>query len=163
MSFDASTQIALGYDEAIPIARLAVAEFVWGGTLNPDQAPVWTAQAVESNTATAPGVTTQMLSIRCAEQSLLVTPGQVFPVWPLGHLMAASALVPGTDRLYSLTGDPVTIIAIASGQTNFTVHSLATTTRGEGRAVDNHLIGANGIVAGDQTLEQQSTRKSRLP
>ncbi|QNR24554.1 hypothetical protein [Croceimicrobium hydrocarbonivorans] len=82
---------------------------------------------------------------------LLVTGIQPFLLKD-GSLKQAHKLVPGKDELLREDGTAVPIVSLQVGQFEKGVHHIATSNK-PAKSVAEHLILANGIVAGDYSLQ----------
>ncbi|ATY30928.1 hypothetical protein [Sphingomonas psychrotolerans] len=131
----------------------------------------WTAQTVTFSAGTpasAPGSLGNMMIYLAYgdNQSLIVSRDQLM-VLPDGKLKRADQLVPGTDMLVAADGSaPLNINMLASGYYMGAIHHIATSTPSYDEwdgSIDDHLINANGVVAGDYLLQMYQDMAKMAP
>ena len=150
MAFGYGTRIETGPGIVRPIETLAVGDAVLAASLRAGQLE-WTERTVEFSNGVPPGNQTMMvvLSWDVGEEQLVVTRDQPF-LLAGGTITRAERLAPG-DQLVRADGKPAVLRQVALGNFLGGIHDIATSRRFDG--IDNHLISATGIVAGDYALQ----------
>ncbi|MGN6253460.1 MAG: hypothetical protein ACTHO8_00500 [Solirubrobacterales bacterium] len=133
-----------------PIAEIAVGDQVLAG--KPSSGKVeWEPARVGFSQGTEDGHQPAMAYLVYGDgEELIASPDQPLMLAD-GSLTTAGRVVPGQE-LMGVDGNPVPVQLASLGGYDGGVHHIATNPDWDG-SIDNHLIQANGVVAGDFTLQ----------
>jgi len=144
------TPIGLPDGQQRPIAEIEVGDMVLAGTVSSDEVE-WEPATVGFSQGTEGGSQPAMVYLVYGDgDGLVASPDQPMMLAD-GSLTTAARLAPGQD-LMGVDGQPVTLSLVSIGEYKGGVHHIATNPDWEG-SIDKHLIQANGLVAGDFTLQ----------
>ncbi|MGN6662931.1 MAG: hypothetical protein ACTHK6_01800 [Solirubrobacterales bacterium] len=144
------TPIGLPEGTQRPIAEIGVGDTVLAGKVSAGKVQ-WQPARVGFSQGTEGGHQPAMTYIVYGDgEELIGSPDQPLMLAD-GSLTTAARLVPGQE-LMGVDGNPLPVSLVSLGTYEGGVHHIATNPQWTG-SIDDHLIQANGVVAGDFTLQ----------
>lgn len=148
--FAKATPIGLPEGERVAIGDIIVGDVVLAGSPGAGKVE-WAPATVAFSQGTEEGRQAAMVFIVYGEGDELITTAEQPLMLADGKLTTAARLAPGQE-LMGVDGDALPVQLVSIGGYQGGVHHISTDTKWVG-SVDDHLIQANGVVAGDFTLQ----------
>lgn len=146
------TLIGLPEGHQRPIFQMAGGDSLLAGRIASSGAIEWKPAAVGFSQGLEGGAPQAMVHIVYGGGRKMVTSADQPLMLAEGSLTTASRLVPGRDRLMGADGEPLELRYAALGERDDIACYLATDRSWSG-STDDHLIQADGVVAGDFALQ----------
>jgi hypothetical protein len=135
-----------------PIFQIGNGDSLLAGRVGPLGAIEWKAAVVGFSQGTDGGETEAMVHIVYGGGRKMVASTDQPLMLADGSLTTASRVVPGRDRLMGVEGEQLDVTYAGLGEREDVAYYLATQESWSG-SIDDHLIQADGVVAGDFTLQ----------
>lgn len=150
--FANKTLIGLPDAQACPIFEITEGDSVMAGTVGQSGSIDWSPTVVGFSQGTTEGTEPSMVYLVYGDGQQMIASTDQPLMLSDGSMTTAGRIVPAKDRLMGIDGTPLDVTLASLGSYTGGVHHIATDKAWTG-SIDDHLIQANGVVAGDFVLQ----------
>lgn len=150
--FANKTLIGLPDKQVCPIFEITTGDFVMAGTVGRSGSLEWNPTRVGFSQGTTEGIEPAMVYLVYGDGQQMIASTDQPLMLSDRSMTTASRIVPGRDSLMGVDGAPLEVTLASLGSYTGGIHHIATNKAWTG-SIDDHLIQANGVVAGDFMLQ----------